>query len=86
VQLLNRGAYFTAPSADVGLQGESGSGLRLSLTIRDAIGTILVSIEKKDTEKLFGDFHQELEFVDEDGETVVVGAGDFAVLRNVVNV
>lgn len=50
-----------------------------------ANGKCAVDLYRVDTEKLLGNFHQELEAFDSFGESVMLAVGDFSILLNVKN-
>ena len=56
------------------------------IVVTDAAnGKLTVELLHADTAKLLGDYHQELELFEADGESTIVAVGDFTILRNVKN-
>lgn len=79
------GKYLEAPSSPTSVGLGSGSGCMVNITTKVAAGLALVAGGAADTEKLLGDFHQEIELFDQNGAHVVADTGPWTILRNVKN-
>lgn len=77
--------YKTAPTSPAPAAIGANQTCTLTLTTGTVRGTVLVRMVRADTTALVGQFHQELEIVDADGEGQVVAVGDVTIAANVVN-
>jgi len=80
ISRITGGTYSSTPV----LQKSSATGGGIEKTDPGS-GWCRVSLLKADTDKLLGDYHQELEDFDLDGESQVVAVGLVRILLNVKN-
>lgn len=85
VTISSAGTYSTTPTSPAATSGGSGVGCTLTLTFGSYSGRLLVTVLSADVATLLGEYHEELELFDADGEAEVVAVRDVTILANVVN-
>lgn len=85
VAISSAGTYSATPSSPASTNGGTGTGCTLTLTFATHVGRVLVTVFSADTVDLLGDYHEELELFDADGEATVVAVRNVTFLSNVVN-